>query len=67
MWLAESARPDHLTSGANDAAWSRSSWRYPRLRPIRPVGISQMHVSRLIRRSLDKVREEIAVADESGS
>ena len=31
------------------------------------VGISQMHVSRLIRRSLDKVREEIAVADESGS
>jgi RNA polymerase sigma-B factor len=24
------------------------------------VGISQMHVSRLIRRSLDKIREEIA-------
>jgi RNA polymerase sigma-B factor len=30
------------------------------------VGISQMHVSRLIRRSLEKIREEIA-ADESGS
>jgi RNA polymerase sigma-B factor len=29
------------------------------------VGISQMHVSRLIRRSLDKVRDEIAVGDES--
>ena len=25
------------------------------------VGISQMHVSRLIRRSLEKIREEIAV------
>ena len=28
------------------------------------VGISQMHVSRLIRRSLDKVRDEIVVGDE---
>jgi RNA polymerase sigma-B factor len=28
------------------------------------VGISQMHVSRLIRRSLEKIREEIAVAEE---
>ena len=28
------------------------------------VGISQMHVSRLIRRSLEKIREEIAVEDE---
>jgi RNA polymerase sigma-B factor len=25
------------------------------------VGVSQMHVSRLIRRSLEKIREEIAV------
>ncbi|MHB8468196.1 MAG: SigB/SigF/SigG family RNA polymerase sigma factor [Gaiellaceae bacterium] len=30
------------------------------------VGISQMHVSRLIRRSLEKIREEIA-ADETGA
>ncbi|HKA27458.1 MAG TPA: sigma-70 family RNA polymerase sigma factor, partial [Gaiellaceae bacterium] len=30
------------------------------------VGISQMHVSRLIRRSLDKIREEIAVDEEAG-
>ena len=30
------------------------------------VGISQMHVSRLIRRSLEKIRDEIA-ADESAS
>jgi len=29
------------------------------------VGISQMHVSRLIRRSLEKIREEIAVDAES--
>src|SRR5438445_6411679 len=29
------------------------------------VGISQMHVSRLIRRSLEKIREEIAVEEES--
>ncbi|HSP74332.1 MAG TPA: sigma-70 family RNA polymerase sigma factor, partial [Gaiellaceae bacterium] len=28
------------------------------------VGISQMHVSRLIRRSLEKIRAEIAVEDE---
>jgi RNA polymerase sigma-B factor len=28
------------------------------------VGISQMHVSRLIRRSLEKIREEIAADDE---
>jgi RNA polymerase sigma-B factor len=28
------------------------------------VGISQMHVSRLIRRALEKIREEIAVEDE---
>jgi RNA polymerase sigma-B factor len=28
------------------------------------VGISQMHVSRLIRRSLEKIREEIAAAEE---
>ena len=27
------------------------------------VGISQMHVSRLIRRSLEKIREEIAADD----
>ena len=27
------------------------------------VGISQMHVSRLIRRALDKIRDEIAVED----
>src|SRR5256884_4778829 len=31
------------------------------------VGISQMHVSRLIRRSLEKIREEIAAEDEVGS
>lgn len=31
------------------------------------VGISQMHVSRLIRRSLDKIRREIAVGDETVS
>jgi RNA polymerase sigma-B factor len=30
------------------------------------VGISQMHVSRLIRRSLEKIRDEIA-ADEDGT
>ncbi len=30
------------------------------------VGISQMHVSRLIRRSLEKIREEIAVEDGPG-
>jgi RNA polymerase sigma-B factor len=30
------------------------------------VGISQMHVSRLIRRSLEKIREEIAAEDEAG-
>jgi RNA polymerase sigma-B factor len=29
------------------------------------VGISQMHVSRLIRRSLEKIREEIVVEDEA--
>ncbi len=29
------------------------------------VGISQMHVSRLIRRSLEKIRDEIAAEDES--
>jgi RNA polymerase sigma-B factor len=29
------------------------------------VGISQMHVSRLIRRALEKIRDEIAVEDES--
>ena len=29
------------------------------------VGISQMHVSRLIRRSLEKIREEIAAEEES--
>jgi DNA-directed RNA polymerase specialized sigma subunit len=28
------------------------------------VGISQMHVSRLIRRSLEKIREEIAAEEE---
>ena len=28
------------------------------------VGISQMHVSRLIRRSLEKIREEIAADEE---
>ena len=28
------------------------------------VGISQMHVSRLIRRSLEKIREEIAEGEE---
>jgi RNA polymerase sigma-B factor len=28
------------------------------------VGISQMHVSRLIRRALEKIREEIASEDE---
>jgi RNA polymerase sigma-B factor len=28
------------------------------------VGISQMHVSRLIRRSLEKIRAEIAAEDE---
>jgi RNA polymerase sigma-B factor len=27
------------------------------------IGISQMHVSRLIRRSLEKIREEIAADD----
>ncbi|MBD0291696.1 MAG: sigma-70 family RNA polymerase sigma factor, partial [Thermoleophilia bacterium] len=31
------------------------------------VGISQMHVSRLIRRALDKIREEIAVDGEEPS
>src|SRR5207237_9843848 len=30
------------------------------------VGISQMHVSRLIRRSLEKIREEIAEDDAAG-
>ena len=30
------------------------------------VGISQMHVSRLIRRSLEKIREEIVVEEEPG-
>src|SRR5204863_8978832 len=30
------------------------------------VGISQMHVSRLIRRSLAKIREEIAEDEEAG-
>src|SRR5207253_4141634 len=30
------------------------------------VGISQMHVSRLIRRSLEKIREEIAEDEEAG-
>src|SRR5207237_6877366 len=30
------------------------------------VGISQMHVSRLIRRSLEKIREEIASEEELG-
>ena len=29
------------------------------------VGISQMHVSRLIRRSLEKIRDEIAADEES--
>src|ERR671930_599216 len=29
------------------------------------VGISQMHVSRLIRRSLEKIREEIAADEEA--
>jgi RNA polymerase sigma-B factor len=29
------------------------------------VGISQMHVSRLIRRSLEKIREEIAAEEDS--
>ena len=29
------------------------------------VGISQMHVSRLIRRSLEKIREEIAAEEEA--
>ncbi len=31
------------------------------------VGISQMHVSRLIRRALDKIRQEIAVDEDVGS
>jgi RNA polymerase sigma-B factor len=31
------------------------------------VGISQMHVSRLIRRSLEKIREEIAADDETAA
>src|SRR5207248_10881582 len=31
------------------------------------VGISQMHVSRLIRRSLEKIREEIGDAEEDGA
>ena len=31
------------------------------------VGISQMHVSRLIRRSLEKIREAIAEGDEAGA
>jgi RNA polymerase sigma-B factor len=31
------------------------------------VGISQMHVSRLIRRSLEKIREEIASDEETGA
>ena len=31
------------------------------------VGISQMHVSRLIRRSLEKIREEIAADEETGA
>ena len=31
------------------------------------IGISQMHVSRLIRRSLDKIRDEIAADDEEGA
>jgi RNA polymerase sigma-B factor len=31
------------------------------------VGISQMHVSRLIRRSLEKIRDEIAVEDEASA
>ena len=29
------------------------------------VGISQMHVSRLIRRALEKIREEIEIEEES--
>src|SRR5438874_4006935 len=31
------------------------------------VGISQMHVSRLIRRSLDKIRDEIAADEQAGA
>ena len=31
------------------------------------VGISQMHVSRLIRRSLEKMRDEIATEEEPGA
>jgi RNA polymerase sigma-B factor len=31
------------------------------------VGISQMHVSRLIRRSLEKIRDEIAADEETGA
>ncbi len=31
------------------------------------VGISQMHVSRLIRRALEKIRQEIAVDEDVGS
>jgi RNA polymerase sigma-B factor len=31
------------------------------------VGISQMHVSRLIRRSLEKIREEIVAEEEQGA
>ena len=31
------------------------------------VGISQMHVSRLIRRSLEKIRQEIAVDEDVGT
>jgi hypothetical protein len=31
------------------------------------VGISQMHVSRLIRRSLEKIRAEIASDEEIGT
>ena len=31
------------------------------------IGISQMHVSRLIRRSLEKIRETIAEDEETGA
>ena len=31
------------------------------------IGISQMHVSRLIRRSLEKIRDEIAAEEEAGT
>ena len=39
MSPADSARAAHLTTGANEAFWSGSSWRKPRPAPISSRGI----------------------------